>query len=144
MPTKPQNLPHDQIIRDETGAQKLLGYVLDISNADGRARCQLEVNETHLNRHKVLHGGISSCLLDNAAGATASLSVDKTGRTPFLTVSFTVNYIAAVKSGLVEAIGEITGGGSRTLHIASELRDADGTLIATSSGIYQRVPKEKL
>lgn len=31
------------IIRGETGAQRLLGYTLDVGQGDGRARCHLRV-----------------------------------------------------------------------------------------------------
>ena len=69
-----------RLIRDETGAQRLLGYTLDVGEGDGRARCRLVVDDRHLNRSGVLHGGIAAMLLDNACGATASLTVDDTGR----------------------------------------------------------------
>jgi len=49
-------------IKNETGTQKLLGYVLEIGHPDGGARCILDVNETHLNRHDVLHGGIMATM----------------------------------------------------------------------------------
>ncbi|MEP1441835.1 MAG: PaaI family thioesterase [Hyphomicrobiales bacterium] len=133
----------DEII-GETGAQKLVGYVLDVGAPDKRARCWLDITESHLNRHKVLHGGITSCLLDSAAGATASLSVDDTGRAPFLSVSLSVNFVAPVKPCRVEAIGQITGGGRNLLFVSSELRDAKGALIATSTGVYKRVPEAQL
>ena len=76
----------DSIIRDETGAQSLIGYVLDVGQGDGRARCHLEIGPQHLNRQDNLHGGIAMSVLDNALGATASLSVDESGRQP---VSYT-------------------------------------------------------
>lgn len=132
------------LIAGETGAQRLMGYVLDVGHPDKRARCQLEVTAEHLNRHHALHGGISSCLLDSAAGATASLSVDETGRAPFLSVSISINYIAPAKPGTVEATGAITGGGKNLLFVSGELRDAEGGLLATSTGIYKRVPQDRL
>ena len=132
------------MIHDETGAQRLLGYVLDVSHPDKRARCGLQVGDHHLNRHQVLHGGIISCLLDSAAGATASLSVDDTGRVPFLSVSLTVNYVAPAYPGWIEAIGEITGGGRSVLHVNGELRDDEDRLIATSTSVYKRVSEKRL
>lgn len=132
------------VIIDETGTQRLLGYVLDVGQPDKRARCRLEVTEDHLNRHNVLHGGIISCLLDNATGATASLSVDDTGRVPFMTISININYIAPACPGPVEAIGSITGGGRNLLFVSGELRDTAGNIIATSTGVYKRVPKERI
>ncbi len=133
-----------KIITGETGAQQLMGYLLDVGHADGRARCRLEVTQQHLNRHRVLHGGITACLLDSAAGATASLSVDDTGRAPFLSVSLSINYVAPATPGWVEATGTITGGGRSLLFVSGELRDASGVLLATSTGVYKRVPKDRL
>lgn len=128
------------LIVDETGAQRLVGYTIDVSQPDRRARCRLIVGDRHLNRHGVLHGGIAMTLLDNACGATASLTVDETGRTPFLTISFTTDFLAAGRPGGVTAVGRITGGGRSLKFIAAELLHDDGTLIATASGVFKRVP----
>lgn len=133
-----------QEIRDETGTQRLVGYVVDVGHPDGFARCWLDVDERHLNRHNVLHGGIATVLLDNASGTAGSLTVDDAGLTPFLTISMTTQFLASGKPGRVTAIGKVTGGGRSTKFIAAELRHEDGTLIASSSGVYKRVPKEKL
>ena len=61
----------DGIIEDETGAQRMVGYTIDVGQPDRRARCRLVLDERHTNRHGVLHGGIAGMLLDSAAGATA-------------------------------------------------------------------------
>ncbi|QFS81747.1 Thioesterase superfamily protein [Roseivivax sp. THAF40] len=133
------------LIRGETGAQRTLGYVLDVSRDDGRARCMLDVGEAHSNRHGVLHGGIAGVLLDNAMGATASLTVDKTGRSPFLTVSLSTNFVAAgIVGQRLTATGRVVGGGRSLLFIDGELRSEDGALIATAHGVFKRVPREKL
>lgn len=132
-----------QLIRDETGTQSLVGYVVDVS--DGvRGRCYLDVGPQHTNRHNVLHGGIAACLLDNASGTTGSLTVDPSGKAPFLTVSMTMQFIAPGRPGRVNAVGRVTGGGRSLLYISAELTHEDGTLIATSTGVFKRVPQEKL
>jgi uncharacterized protein (TIGR00369 family) len=128
----------DRRITGDTGTQKLVGYVIDLT--DGKvARCWLDVGPMHLNRHHVLHGGIASMLLDTASGFAASLSVDAGARVPFLTVSLSVGYLAPGRPGLVTAQGRVTGGGRRLVHVAADLRHADGTLIATSTGVFTRV-----
>ena len=38
----------------------------------------------------------------------------------------------------------MTGGGRSLLYIAAELVHEDGTLIATSTGVFKKVPEEKL
>lgn len=136
----------DLIIHGETGPQRLIGYVLDVSNSagDGGARCWMDLNDSHLNRHGVLHGGIATTMLDSASGATGSMSVDPAGRAPFLTISLTTQFIAPVRAGRVTATGLITGGGRSTLFISARLESEDGTLIATSNGVFRRVPTERL
>lgn len=127
------------IIRDETGAQRLIGYTLDVGQPDRRARCQLLVDERHTNRHGVLHGGIAGLLLDNACGATASLTLDAHGRRPFLTISLNIDFVGAGRTGGVTATGRVVGGGRSLLFVAAELVQDDGTLIATASGVFKRV-----
>lgn len=131
-------------IRDETGTQSLVGYVLEVGHPDGCARCWLDLDERHLNRHNVLHGGIATTMMDNASGATGSLSVDASGLVPFLTISLNTQFIAPGLPGRVTAIGRIIGGGRAIKYIASELRHEDGTLIATSTGVFKQVPQERL
>ncbi|WP_043768351.1 PaaI family thioesterase [Roseivivax isoporae] len=128
-------------IRGETGAQRALGYVIDVGDPDS-ARCWLDVTEDHTNRHAVLHGGIASLLLDSAMGATGSLTVDPAGRAPFLTVSLTTQFLAPARAGdRVTATGRITGGGRSILFIAGQLTTDNGTLIATATGVFKRVPE---
>ncbi|MBM1690877.1 PaaI family thioesterase [Sulfitobacter geojensis] len=131
------------LIRDETGTQTLIGYVVDISDPP-RAHCWLNVGPTHTNRHNVLHGGITGCLLDNASGTAGSLTVDPSGTAPFLTISMTTQFIAPGRPGWVKATGTVIGGGRSLLYINAVLAQDDGTVIATSTGVFKRVPQEKL
>ena len=128
------------IIRDETGAQRLLGYVVDISEQDGKGRCVLDIGPQHGNRHGGLHGGIIACMLDNAMGYAAALSADPKGQTKFLTISMSTQFIGAVKEGRIVATGTVTGGGRKIVFVDGELRGEDGRLLATASGAFKRVP----
>ncbi|AXS41547.1 PaaI family thioesterase [Breoghania sp. L-A4] len=133
------------IIEGETGAQRLVGYVLDVSGSDGSARCTLDIDARHTNRHGVLHGGFCAVLLDNAMGATASLSVDATGKCPFLTISMATQFLAPAREGSrVTATGRITGGGRSLLFVDGRLTDNEDRLIATAQGVFKRVPAEHL
>ena len=108
----------DAIIENETGTQRLRGYVLDVGRGDGRARCHLRVGPEHTNRHGMLHGGIVATILDNAMGATGSLSRAPGGRHPFLTISLNTQNLAPAREGeaiswhvreLLEAANVLTG-----------------------------------
>lgn len=139
----PEDLP--LLIENETGAQRLIGYVLDVSRGDGSARCRLKIEDRHGNRHGVMHGGFCTVLLDNAMGATASLSVDPSGRRPFLTVSLTTQFLRPARIGTtVTATGRITGGGRSLLFLEGTLVDETGTLIATAQGVFKKVPDAKV
>jgi acyl-coenzyme A thioesterase 13 len=127
-------------IREETGTQRLIGYVNDVSDPKA-ARCWLDVDDRHLNRTGVIHGGIIATLLDSVSGVTASLTVDASGRQPFVTLSFTTHFLAPGQAGRVVATARVTGGGRRTLFIDARLDHADGTLIATSTGVFKRAAK---
>ncbi len=132
------------IIRGETGAQRLLGYVLDVGQGDGRARCHLTVTADHTNRHGMLHGGIVTTILDNAMGATGSLSRDPEGRSPFLTISLNTQYLSPAREGeALVAIGRITGGGRSLVFVEGELTAPDGRLVATATGVFKPVSKAR-
>jgi uncharacterized protein (TIGR00369 family) len=140
----PWQLPEETLlIRDETGAQTLIGYVVDVSDR-AHGLCWLDIGPQHTNRHNVLHGGIATCLLDNAGGTTGSLAIDPTGKAPFLTISMTTQFVAPGYPGRVKATGSVVGGGRSLLYINAALEHEDGTLIATSTGVYKRVPQERL
>lgn len=125
------------IIRDETGAQTLLGYVVDIR--EGVGRCHLEIGPQHGNRHGGLHGGIMACILDNAMGYAAALTFDKAGRPTVATLSITTNFLAPARAGGVTAEGYVTGGGKSTVYTEGRLIDQNGALLATASGVYKRI-----
>ncbi len=139
----PQPEEKPGLIFNETGTQSLVGYIVDVRDR-AHGRCYLDVNEHHLNRHGALHGGIAVTLLDNASGTTGSLTVDETGKAPFLTVSMNTQFVGSGRVGRMTATGTVTGGGRSLLFIAAELRHEDGTLVATSTGVFKRVPQEKL
>lgn len=146
MTTDASGSGHDTgLITNETGAQRLIGYELDVGQGDGCARCHLTLGEEHLNRHDVLHGGIATTMLDNALGATASLTIDSGGRAPFMTLSLNTHFLAPARLGArLTATGRLVGGGSAVKFVDGELVDSDGTLIATASGVFKRVPPHRL
>jgi len=132
------SLPPD-FIRDETGAQTLLGYVVDLTRRDGTALCHLDIEDKHGNRHGGLHGGIIACMLDNAMGYAAALSFDDSGKTRVHTLSMTTNFVAPASTGRVTAHGVVTGGGRATVFAEGHVQDDEGRVIASATGVYKRV-----
>jgi len=124
-----------RIIHDQTGAQRSIGYVIEITGAV--ARVHLDIDQRHLNRRESLHGGLVTVLLDAASGYTASLSVDGETLHEVVTVSMSVNYLATADSGRVIATARKTGGGKQIVFIDSELKTEDGGLLATATGTFR-------
>ncbi|MCV6593907.1 MAG: PaaI family thioesterase [Silicimonas sp.] len=120
-----------------------LGYRVAYDPERQEAHCTLEMGDLHHNPRGTLHGGITATLLDTASGLTAGLSEDPQAELPALTLSMSINYLAAVPSGRLTAIGRVTGGGRKTKFVDGELRDETGTLIATSTGVFKLLPSEK-
>ena len=141
MPSLPPDPPG--IIRDETGAQTLLGYVVDFTARDGTAKCILDIGPQHGNRHGSLHGGIISCMLDNAMGFAASLTGDDAGDTRFMTISMNTQFMAPAREGRVTATGEISGGGRNLLFAEGSIHDEAGAVIATATGVYKRIKETR-
>ncbi len=128
------------LILEETGAQRLIGFVVDLrGGGEGRARCWLDLGPQHLNRMGVLHGGISTVLLDAASGFTASLSASADASAPFLTVTLDTHYLSSAREGRVTALGRVTGGGRSLVFVDAELTDERGALVARSTGVFKRV-----
>ena len=124
-----------RIIHDLTGAQRSIGYVIEL---DGPvAQVHLEIDHRHMNRREALHGGLVTVLLDAASGYTASLSVDGETLHEVVTVSMSVNYLSTADKGRVTATARKTGGGRQIVFIDSELRSEDGKLLATATGTFR-------
>lgn len=83
-------------------------------------------------------------LLDSASGAAASLTIDEKDRAPFLTVSLTTQFVAPAHGGRVTASAHVTGGGRSLLYISARLETEAGDLIANSTGVFKRVPQERV
>lgn len=137
-------LPEDGIIRDQSGTQTLVGYVVDVGQPDGRGRAWLQTEARHSNRNGMLHGGIIAMLLDAACGFTASMRLGDHALTPLVTVSLTTQFVAAAVIGSrVTATGIPAGGGRKIAYVQGELRDDASRLIATASAVYKKVPAER-
>ena len=135
------------LIHDQSGTQSLVGYVVDIGQADGKGRAWLDITDRHTNRVGMLHGGLTAMLLDAACGFTASrMFADGTGesadKAPLVTVSLTVNFVDGARLGQrVTATGHPAGGGRKIAYVNGDVRDQDGRLVATATGVFRRIKR---
>jgi len=112
-----------------------------LSAANGGSRLRMVVDERHLRTLDMLHGGVTATLLDTALGfAVMTLAANGFHA---VTVQLNVNFTRPVMKGaLLEAVGRVLHGGSKTAVASGEVRNADGDLIATATGtfLYLRLP----
>lgn len=121
-----------------------LGYKVGFDAELKQAHCVLDMEDLHTNPRGTIHGGVSAIMLDTASGLTASLSEDASATMPALTLSLSINYVSAVSSGQLRAIGRVTGGGRSTKFVDCEIRDEMGTLVATSTGVFRLIREPKV
>ena len=129
---------------EDPGCQQLVGYRTEVFAAEGRAVVTLDMDARHRNRHGILHGGMAATLLDVACGQAASGWFDPAGPPPVVTVSLNLSAIAAVRGGPLVAEGTVAGGGRSIAHASGELRDGDGRLLASATGVFKRVGRTNL
>lgn len=133
-------MPEDrpEMVTGLSGCQDMTGYLVELDAGEQVARCHLDVGRKHLNRHGILHGGVTSMLLDVACGHAAAAWFDAEDPPLVLTLSLTVNFVSAASEGRVTATGRPTGGGKSMAYANGELRDAKGCLIATATAVFKR------
>ena len=84
----------------------------------------------------ILHGGITSTILDETVGRTCFL-VDMWA----VTARFEVRYLKPIPIGQpLTAVAEIIRARSRALEARGEIRLADGTVAAEATATYVRIP----
>ncbi len=108
-----------------------------VERRDGFVRVELALQPDHLNLAGSLHGGVLATLLDHAAGFSGTFC-PVTGRIRYArTLSMTTQFVKAVRSGTITAIGRKTGGGHRIYFAQSEITSDAGDLVSFGTGTFQ-------
>ncbi len=121
---------------DLSGARALVGYRSFLPDDPSQGVCSLDIGPQHLNRLGLLHGGFVSMLLDNGCGVAARHSLGDIDAT-VVTVTLTVNFVSAARSGRIIATGRVTGGGRSLKFAEAELRHQSGRLLATATATFK-------
>ncbi|MFS4582110.1 PaaI family thioesterase [Phaeobacter sp. C3_T13_0] len=124
---------------NDPGCQQLVGYRTEIDAQSGLCCVSLDLAPQHKNRNGLLHGGIVATLMDVACGNAASQYFDPELHPPVVTVSLTLSYVAAARTGRVMASAIISGGGRSLAYVAGELLDDNDDVLATASGVFKRI-----
>ena len=114
--------------------QESLGIEL-ISMSNGKCSVGVKVDECHLNKGGVAHGGLHATLLDTAMGGAtvSSLSEEEWCATVQLDISY-LN-AAKVNSGLI-CTGTVLRRGRSIAHVQGEIRDQEERVIAIGKGTW--------
>ncbi|KAA0585277.1 PaaI family thioesterase [Azospirillum oryzae] len=124
----------------ESGFQRLLGYALSRWE-EGAAELTMAIDERHLNRAGVVHGGVMTTLLDTVSGFSATYCPFPNRVRRVVTLSLSTSFLGQARTGTLVATGRLRGGGRKIVGVAAELRHGDtGALIATSEGMFKYRP----
>ncbi len=118
------------------GLQRALGYYRS-RYEDGFARIELDLDERHMNRVDIPHGGIYGILLDSALGSASSWADDDRGYIPSVTINLNINFIGVPRGKRLIAEGRRIGGGKSTVFADGKIQDETGLLIATATGTFR-------
>ena len=102
----------------------------------GEYVCAFRAEERHMNTSGFMHGG---CLLTFADFALFSIANDELLTSNAVTMNLSGDFLGAVQSGaFVEARGEVTRGGGKTLFVRG-LATADGQPALSFTGIVRKI-----
>jgi len=128
--------PHDPQLLPGRFAD-LLGYRLVAWEPD-RAEVELLLEERHLNRSGLMHGGVLTTLIDVAcgyAGTHCSLPGNVRGA---LTLQLSTQFVSTGRRGQrLTASGRKTGGGRSVFFAAAEVHDEAGRLVGRGEGVFR-------
>ncbi|MDQ2089592.1 PaaI family thioesterase [Marimonas arenosa] len=89
------------------------------------------------NRYGIPHGGVHATLLDTAMGFAVCFTGDPEKKQLVMTLSLNVNYLGVASGAHLIAEGRKTGGGKSTAFAEGEIKDENGNLIATATGVFR-------
>ena len=115
----------------------LIAYSLT-SWREGEAEITIRVDERHMNRSNVLHGGVLAAVIDAACGFAGCYEPPPSPGRRALTLSLSTQFIAPAAAGSeLVASARHSGGGRNIFSSTCEVRDQDGRLVATGAGTFK-------
>ena len=99
----------------------------------GRAVCQIDVEDIHLNGNGTLHGGVYASLIDNAMGLSVAALVGL--RTA--TIALNVSFLGAVREGRIVCESQVVHRTRRIATVEAKVHDGEGNLVAMGTGTFR-------
>jgi uncharacterized protein (TIGR00369 family) len=112
-----------------TGFNKHLGIRI-AEWESGRCVIELDIEDRHLNRAGVVHGGVISSLIDAVTSHAGNFAEDQSQRRRSVTISMSLQFVSQANPGTLRAVGTRTGGGKRVFFARGEIFGEDGALVA--------------
>jgi uncharacterized protein (TIGR00369 family) len=118
------------------GFRDFVGYRLVAWDA-GSAVVVLDIRDEHLNRSRVVHGGVIATLLD-AAGGYSGLCCTVPGNVrTCISISFSELFIAPGRPPRIEVRARQVSATRKTFFTEASAYNVDGALIATAQAVYR-------
>ena len=129
--------------RTQGGFADLTGYALTTWEPD-LAEVTITLEDKHMNRSGVMHGGMLTTLIDTACGYAGCYAPEGAEPLRAFTLSLTCSFIGAGKLGQrIVARARRSGGGKSIYFADCEVRDEDGRMIATGQGSFKYITLRK-
>jgi uncharacterized protein (TIGR00369 family) len=110
----------------ESNTAKQFGFAL-VAAHRGKVILRMNVNESHLQVHGVVHGGVLAALADTAGGLATYMACPRGTRVA--TIEMKINYLEAVEAGHVIAEANVVRIGRHIAVVDCELRNAAKLLV---------------
>lgn len=107
-----------------------------ISSDNGKAHCEIELQEYHLNNGGRVHGGVLTSLADTAAGI-AVRSVRPEGKHS-ATTDLSIAFIRPPKGQTLQALAEVIHAGRRLFRVEISVLSAD-LLVARTTATFMLI-----
>jgi len=95
----------------------------------------LEVRPHHLNPIGILHGGVSSTMLDNAMGLAAILT--RGPHEKMVTSNLNVHFVSPLKGGKIFATAEVIHQSRKSITVTGSVTDEQGQLATYGTGSFR-------
>jgi uncharacterized protein (TIGR00369 family) len=104
----------------------------------GTVDTRFQVGPDFVNPFGTVHGGILTTMLDDTMSPALVATLGPDDATS--TVDMHVNFLSVARPGRFTGSGRVVRRGRRIANLAGELRDEEGTLVATADAVAQIRP----
>ena len=105
--------------------------------SEGRAVVEIDLDNRHLNRSGVLHGGVLTTLIDAACGFAGCYCALPGRVRKALTLSLTTSFTGQARSGTIRAVASKRAGGRKIFVATAEVTNDSGDIIGLGEGTYR-------